>query len=196
MAHWSRPWARAIAGAALAVGAVAAASAQEFTAERAEARAIVAAFQSTLAGHLKAAMADGGPTAAIPVCNRIAPAVATDFSSDGAWRVGRTALRVRNPDNAPNESEAAILMDFVARRDAGEDPAAMESIRVEVDDGGRRTLHYMKAIPMGEVCLACHGPAVEPDVLVAIRALYPEDQATGFVPGEIRGAFTLYKPLD
>jgi hypothetical protein len=29
----------------------------------------------------------------------------------------------------------------------------------------------------------------------SIRDLYPEDQATGFSPGDIRGAFTILKPL-
>jgi hypothetical protein len=53
----------------------------------------------------------------------------------------------------------------------------------------------MKAIPTGEICLACHGESISPDVATAIREAYPQDQATGFSLGDIRGAFTLSKPL-
>ena len=51
----------------------------------------------------------------------------------------------------------------------------------------------MKAIPTGEVCLKCHGSNVAPDVKAAIGELYPEDQATGFKAGELRGAFSVSK---
>jgi hypothetical protein len=31
--------------------------------------------------------------------------------------------------------------------------------------------------------------------LTTIRETYPQDEATGFKPGELRGAFSFYKPL-
>jgi hypothetical protein len=37
---------------------------------------------------------------------------------------------------------------------------------------------------------------VKPEVLAVIRKHYPEDQATGFKLGQLRGAFTLKKPLN
>jgi len=52
----------------------------------------------------------------------------------------------------------------------------------------------MKAIPMrAEPCLLCHG-APEPALKAEIDRLYPQDQATGFRPGELRGAFTVSAP--
>lgn len=39
---------------------------------------------------------------------------------------------------------------------------------------------------MGQPCLSCHG--TDPDVATSIAALYPKDKATGFRPGELRGA--------
>ncbi len=54
----------------------------------------------------------------------------------------------------------------------------------------------MKAIPMAaEPCAACHGTDVKPDVKSEIDKLYPQDQATGFKPGELRGAFTISMPV-
>ena len=51
----------------------------------------------------------------------------------------------------------------------------------------------MKAIPTGEVCLACHGKDINPDVASALDAAYPQDQARGYALGDIRGAFSVSK---
>ena len=53
----------------------------------------------------------------------------------------------------------------------------------------------MKAIPTADLCLACHGESINPDIAAAIDEAYPEDQARGFKSGDIRGAFSLSKPL-
>jgi len=50
---------------------------------------------------------------------------------------------------------------------------------------------YMKAIPTGPQCVVCHGENVAPALAETIQRLYPDDQATGFAPGDLRGAFTV-----
>ncbi len=68
--------------------------------------------------------------------------------------------------------------------------------RSEVADvGGVPTFRYMKAIPTAEPCLTCHGVNVAEPVKAKLAQLYPQDQATGFKAGDIRGAFTISKPL-
>ncbi|MFT6919058.1 MAG: hypothetical protein ACJA2G_001693 [Cognaticolwellia sp.] len=57
----------------------------------------------------------------------------------------------------------------------------------------KSVLRYMKAIPTGGLCLACHGSKLADDVSSKVNELYPNDQATGFKLGDIRGAFTLQK---
>ena len=47
----------------------------------------------------------------------------------------------------------------------------------------------------GELCTLCHGEILDETVAQAVRAQYPEDRATGFVAGEMRGAFTVSKVL-
>jgi hypothetical protein len=49
----------------------------------------------------------------------------------------------------------------------------------------------MKAIPTGGLCLACHGETIDPAVAGKIAELYPEDKATGFREGDLRGAFVV-----
>ncbi|WP_200341117.1 Tll0287-like domain-containing protein [Rhodovibrio sodomensis] len=159
-----------------------------------EARGLVRSFSANLKGELQAAIREGGPAHAIGVCREAAPSIAGNLSETRGWAVGRTALRVRNPRNSPSVRERAVLMDFKQRHAAGESLETMESAAV-IQHGGRRYLHYMKAIPTQQVCLACHGSAVKENVRQAIDAQYPADAATGFEPGDLRGAFTFVKPL-
>jgi hypothetical protein len=53
----------------------------------------------------------------------------------------------------------------------------------------------MKAIGTTSPCLNCHGSALKPEVAAKVKELYPEDQAVGFASGQLRGAFTLSRPL-
>ena len=159
-----------------------------------ESRATVKSFAGSLQGALKGAIQEGGPAHAIPVCNLKAPEIAKGLSVEGR-KVGRTSHRVRNPDNAPDAWEAGILEDFMARAAAGEDLKTMEQTAV-VEGAEGPTLRYMKAIPVGEVCLACHGGEIAPEIQARLDETYPEDQATGFALGELRGAFSISKPLE
>ena len=56
---------------------------------------------------------------------------------------------------------------------------------------GKKVFRYMKAIPAGEPCLACHGKQVPHDLNAKLEELYPEDQSVGFSVGEIIGAFSI-----
>ncbi len=149
---------------------------------------------SQLKQKLVAAMQTGGPVAAIEVCRIQAPAIAGKVSTEG-MQVGRTALKVRNPGNAPDAWEARMLEDFEHRLAAGEDPAQIQAFAVR-HDGQRRWGHWMKAIPTQRPCTACHGSDIRPEVAEAIDAAYPRDQARGFSVGELRGAFSVEVNLD
>jgi hypothetical protein len=54
----------------------------------------------------------------------------------------------------------------------------------------------MRALPTVELCTQCHGAAdrLSPAVKAQLAQLYPDDRATGYAVGEIRGAMTLRKP--
>jgi hypothetical protein len=67
---------------------------------------------------------------------------------------------------------------------------------VDLNRGGRIEHLYMRAIPMEALCTTCHGATLAPDVAAAIARAYPGDQATGFTPGELRGAFSVVWPAN
>ncbi|MBT3071568.1 DUF3365 domain-containing protein [Rhodomicrobium sp. Az07] len=159
----------------------------------AEARGIIAQFAEKLKSELTGAIKVDGPLKAIEVCHVAAPAIAAD-SSAGGWVVGRTALKLRNPNNAPDEWERSVLEDFDAARSKGADVTKLQRVQI-VEKDGARTFRFMKAIPVAEMCLTCHGEVIKEPVREKLTELYPQDRATGYKEGDIRGAFTLSRPM-
>jgi len=145
---------------------------------------------------LESSMADSGLVGALAVCNIEAVPIAETISIEEGVLVGRTSLRIRNPRNAPDDWERGILVEFATRRAKGETIADLEAWAIKESAAGHHTFRYMKAIPTAPLCLSCHGTAVADEVATRIAALYPEDAALGFAGGDIRGAFTVVKPLD
>lgn len=170
-------------------------AADDVNADVAKSRELVQAFAKTLKAELQQAMEAGGPTNAIGVCQEVAPEIAAEQSKNSGWDVGRTALRLRSPMNAPDAWEQATLEQFEAEQAAGADVKAMERHET-VSENGETMFRYMKAIPTAELCTNCHGTSLAPEVEARLAELYPEDRATRFGVGDIRGAFTLEKPIE
>lgn len=160
-----------------------------------QAQATIGRFANQLMGELAGALADDGPIAAVAVCQERAPAIAADLSAESGWTVGRTSLKVRNPANAPDAWERGVLEQFEARKEAGEPVTELTYAEVVSDAEGTQTYRVMRAIPTASLCLSCHGREIAPDLAQAIDKAYPEDEARGFAEGDIRGAFTLSRPL-
>lgn len=155
----------------------------------AQARSSAAELGGQLQQALQAAMREGGPVSGIEVCRLQAPAI-TEAVSGERIEVGRTALKIRNPGNAPDAWETRVLEQFKRRLAQGEAPERVETFAVR-RDGKRRWGHWMRAIPTGPLCTACHGQSLDPEVAEALDAAYPEDRARGFAPGDLRGAFSV-----
>lgn len=179
----------------LAIATLGAGTARATDERAAAARAAADNFQAALRAELVKGLKEGGPAGAMAVCRDKAPEIAARLGAETGWKVARTGPRVRNAANAPDAWEARGLAEFAARHAAGESLIRMEKGEVVTLPDGRRAYRYLKAIPMGEACVKCHGTAVDTLLLATIHALYPDDKAVGFVPGELRGAFTITQPL-
>jgi hypothetical protein len=131
--------------------------------------------------------------AAVAVCKTRAPEIAAGLSAKSGAVVGRTALRVRNPANAPDDLQRALLEQFSAELASGQFAGPLEAA-FEINRGGQVERRYMRAIPMDALCLTCHGPVLAPDLAAVINRDYPDDQATGFEQGQLRGAFSVTWP--
>ena len=161
-----------------------------------DARAVASAVPPKLLEVLNAEIIKGGPASAVGVCNEKAPQMAKAASEKSGWAIRRVSERNRNPKAVPDAWELAALKDFDQRAAAGEKPATLEKFEL-VDTNGAKEYRYMKALPVGQVCLACHGTSdkITTDVAERLKTLYPADRAVGYSLGQIRGAITLRKPV-
>ena len=158
----------------------------------AKAKQLINEFAKSLKSELSGAIKQGGLENGVEVCSARAAEIASELSDDG-WQVKRVSLKNRSPKNVPDSWEREVLLDFNARQKNGEDPKSMfvsQSLQSQTSEDRFRA---MKAIPTQSICLACHGEQVSPAVYDVIQKHYPEDKATGYKLGEIRGAFSLLK---
>jgi len=137
-------------------------------------------FKQDLQKALKSGLADG-PAAAIQVCRVKAPVIADALSVDGI-RMGRSSHKLRNPDNTAPDWVGPIMQAYL------DDTSSREPRAVEL--GGNRW-GYVEPIIVQPLCLTCHGSELAPEVAAQIAELYPEDDATGFEAGDLRGVFWL-----
>lgn len=161
----------------------------------ARAKAAAMAFSGQLRSELQAAMAAGGPVAAVEVCHQQAPRIADEVMVEHGVRLGRVALpgRHRNPVQAAADWRLATLQAFQQAVDGG--AAAAEQVAVVhngLPDGV--ALRMMRGIATEPGCLACHGSDIAPEIHQALHARYPDDGATGFAVGDLRGALWVEAP--
>lgn len=162
-----------------------------FTLLQQEAEKIAQEFVGTLKPQLLNAMQQGGPEEAVKICAKVAPQISMQLSSDSGWQVKRVSLRARNTSTAiPDSWEKTVLEEFDQRHASGETAVAL-SATIQTDNEFR----YMKAQGVGPLCLTCHGDAVADNVKQVLKTYYPDDRATGYRLGEIRGAISLTRPL-
>ena len=159
-----------------------------------ESRQISMGFGKSLKGELQTALKAGGPKIGIQTCNVKAPELARQSGDKAGVELSRTSLKLRNPKNAPDDWETAVLQQFEERKANGESPKQMEYSEV-VDHNGEKVFRYMKAIIIAEPCLKCHGNNVKQPIAEELNRLYPDDKARGYNLGDIRGAFTLQKKI-
>jgi hypothetical protein len=143
---------------------------------------------------LVAAQADAGDPeswivasrdAAAQLGGRLAGELASALQSS---QVGRTALKLRNPANAPLDWQRSVLESFATQLATGASPASLEFTQTVGSAGGLER-RWMKPIMTAPLCLGCHGRTLAPGVAEALAEKYPRDEATGFEAGQLRGAF-------
>jgi hypothetical protein len=158
----------------------------------AESRALAQRFSGELMQVLTEAIQSRGAAEAIVVCKEEAPRIARRLSDESGAIIGRTSLKTRNPANAPEPWQRQILERFARQRAGGKEASSLEHFE-RMEDGGAR---YMRGIGTQPLCLACHGSALAPDVRETLARLYPQDAATGFSTGDLRGALSIIWPAE
>jgi len=131
---------------------------------------------------LSAEIQRDGPAEAISVCREKAPEIAEGIAKAYRVRIGRTSFRLRNAANVPPAWVGALTADRPDTPRYSRGPAG--------------ELGALLPIKVQATCLVCHGPpeALPPEVRNRLREEYPEDTATGFAEGDLRGWFWIEVP--
>jgi len=155
-------------------------------------KASVALF-GELSAKLQAAMKSGGPTKAITVCKEAAQTTTLKTSNTFAdLKLTRVSLKTRNPKNQADDLDQSVLHEWKKQLASGQ-PLPKPIVKLK----DPHTAVYYKPIPVGSICLKCHGdPTTFPEELTQqLKQLYPDDQATGYKANDLRGAFRVEFPL-
>lgn len=132
---------------------------------------------AALTSEMMAALVENGPSKSIKVCKLRAPELTKLASMQPSVKIGRTSFQLRNPENKPPIWAASFVAD-----------------RIEADtfvELPNQTLGALLPIRLKITCVLCHGneEQVASEVKAAIVSNYPDDQATGFAEGDLRGYF-------
>jgi hypothetical protein len=153
-----------------------------------QAEAVFGELQKALLSALTSELKAGGPLRALTICHTEAEPIARRVSAESGILVGRTSLRLRNPDNIAPEWARPFLGGPASGR-------ASDARTWAVDLGDR--VGVLRPIGTVSLCTTCHGPRGElaQDVRGKLQSLYPHDQAVGFREGDLRGWMWAEVPL-
>jgi hypothetical protein len=148
---------------------------------------------TSLVTNLSAAIQEGGLTHAVDFCSSEAVRLTADVQ-DRLGRglvIKRTTLKYRNPANAPDDLEAAAIDYFTSTLQERDSLPSNYVQRVSIDE-----FRYYQPLIVNQLCLQCHGNPgeIDPAVIQRLTARYPEDRATGYASGELRGLIRVSVP--
>ena len=130
-------------------------------------------LRQTLMGRVMEVADSDGFAAAVDVCNEEAVPLTEEVGQEHGVEIGRVSDQLRNPDNTGPDWVWPMIeeADGQAHYEAGEQFRAVKPIR------------------LAEGCTNCHGTEdqLADGVAEQLAEHYPDDEATGYEPGDLRG---------
>ncbi len=132
----------------------------------------------------------GGIEGAVRMCSESAQTVTAEFAKERGLEIKRVSQRYRNSNDRPDEYELRVLAAWAR---TGKAETHIET----VTENGRPWLRLMEPIRIQPMCLGCHGSPdqIPAEVKAVLDERYPRDKATGYKPGDLRGAFSVLLPV-
>ena len=146
---------------------------------------IAAQAFGVLSSQLGKAVAQAGLTNAITFCSVHGIAITSSVGVTNQVELRRVTQQPRNPQNRADTNELALIQRFQAQLAGGVSPKPI----VTTNRGGHLTC-YAPIVLKLPLCLSCHGQPgadINADVMDLLKQNYPQDEATGFRMGQLRG---------
>jgi len=149
---------------------------------------------SSLQKALKNAIKEDGLEYAIEICNIDALNITDSISESESVQIKRLAKKYRNPVNETDSAESELFKSYILEWLGGR----LLNPKIIPNKNGNPV--YYNPIYVDKLCLNCHGEIgtnIDSKLAKLINELYPEDKATNFKQGQLRGmwsiTFTEYK---
>ncbi len=130
-------------------------------------------LRQRMMGRVMEVAEEDGFDAAVHICHDEAEPITEEVAEEFDVEIGRVADRLRNPDNVGHD----WVWEMIDEADGDPLYAANDEFRA------------VKPIELGQGCVNCHGETdqLAPGVADILDTHYPEDEATGYEPGDLRG---------
>lgn len=156
----------------------------------AEADSIAIAAQRAFITKLTGALEGGGAEHAVDFCNLAAVELTSALSTEYGVEIHRLSEKNRNPANGLQTQGDHDAWEYFLRNQQAE----------HFTIGENENMVVYKPIKIGmPTCLECHGMPntdILPQTLARIRDKYPDDKATGYELGMLRGMWKIEKPAN
>ena len=141
-------------------------------------------------------MQEGGVMKAINVCSDTAADMTNIYSEQNNVIVKRVSFKNRNDNNSPDSFESKAILHFEDLLKSGKltsDVSLIENVEIDKKD----IVKFAKPIMVEAPCLNCHGTyeQISKEAAEVISAKYPNDKATGYKIGDLRGVISVTKTL-
>ena len=103
-------------------------------------------------------------------------------------KIQRVATKYRNPENEATGYDIEVIDGYLANKAVGKDLAP----QIHINEEGQSV--FYAPIVLKAACISCHGhpeSQVKTETLSALAEAYPNDKATGFEEGDLRGLWKI-----
>ena len=163
------------------------------TAAIARGKAIAAETFGVLSSNLQSALASGGVSNALPFCSLAASPLTASVATRHGVALRRITHKPRNPAARANEAERVVLDGFRSTLAPGQPPPPLATNLLP-----DQAAFFAPIVLNNALCLKCHGEPgkdISAESLAIIQRYYPQDEATGFKLGDLRGAWRIDFPF-
>lgn len=120
------------------------------------------------------------------VCGAVGKRV-KDITEKTGVKIRHAAVKYRNPANAADERERALIKKFESDR-------GLSEVWEDFESEGKAYKRYSRPIFVEKACLACHGTKETRPAF--IKTKYPDDKAFDFKEGDLRGIISVTVPAE
>jgi hypothetical protein len=140
-----------------------------------------------IGGKLMKVIEKQGVSGAFDYCHVNAQPMTDSISKGSRTILRRTSFQTRNKNNDPDPWETKILAEYESQKENGEE---LQPMLVKDNGGGIR---YFSPIMVQPLCLNCHGTdeQIGEETLQKLAINYPEDEATQYAIGDLRGMWSI-----